>query len=442
MRVLFTTPAFHPFVGGAQTFVAQMARRLAASGHEVTVLTTNARQSEDFWRPAQQPPLAWREQHDGYRIVRLALGYPPPAPYTAGILRRLSHSLGRSKVADPLRRPILRQFARFFPRLKGIQSELHTLAARAQIVHAVDASWDGLLGLAQQAAANCGTAFVVTPLIHTGSRAMQAGFVMPHQVAAYRQADWVTALSQMEADLLQKAGVSPDCCTVLRLGVDPPTPVPPSQIAAFRQQHAISGPVVAFVGAATADKGASVLARAVVRLLQQGTDVWLVYAGPEQQRLRAELARFSPEEQALLAQRMRLLGIVDEDTKATLLAACSVLALPSRVDSFGIVALEAAQYARPVVVAAVGGLQETVPPGQTGLHVPFGDSGALATALARLLQDAPLAQRLGEAGRARVQAQFTWENTFQKLLALYRKALYASHTRKATAAVRSAGGRH
>lgn len=426
MRVLFVVPSFFPFVGGAQTFVREMAYRLVKAGENVTVLTTNAHQSEDFWRPSGLSPLPWREAHDGFQIVRLPLQYPIPAPYVVGILRRFSHFVGRKKVATPLQMEILRQIAGFLPRLNGLESEIHLLAAETDIIHMVDASWDGLLMKAQTTAIQYQKAFIVTPLIHSGSDGMRATFTMPHQVDAYRSADCVTALSQMEADLLQDMGVAPACCTILPMGVDPQDMnVSSQQIATFRRQYGLTGPIVAFLGAATFDKGAPVLAQAVAKLLQQGEDLWLVFAGPEQQRLSAAVERFPATTRALLAERMRLLGVVAKPTKAVLLAACSALALPSRVDSFGMAALEAANYGKPVIAAAVGGLQETVCHNETGLHVPFGDVDALAHALRTLLHDPAFACRLGTNGRRRTRAQFTWSNTFQELRALYRKTFHA-----------------
>ena len=366
MRVLFVVPSFFPFVGGAQTFVREMAHRLVKAGENVTVLTTNAHQSEDFWRPSGLSPLPWRESLDCFQIVRLPLQYPIPAPYVMGILRRLSHFVGRKKVATPLQTEILRQIAGFLPRLNGLESEIHLLAAGTDIIHMVDASWDGLLMKAQTTAIQYQKAFIVTPLIHSGSDRMRATFTMPHQVDAYRSADCVTALSQMEADLLQDMGVAPACCTILPMGVDQDMNVSSQQIATFRRQYGLTGPIVAFLGAATFDKGATVLAQAVAKLLQQGEDLWLVFAGPEQQRLSAAVERFPATTRALLAERMRLLGVVAKPTKAVLLAACSALALPSRVDSFGIAALEAANYGKPVIAAAVGGCRRqcaTMKPG-------------------------------------------------------------------------------
>ena len=89
-------------------------------------------------------------------------------------------------------------------------------------------------------------------------------------------------------------------------------------------------------------------------------------------------------------------------------AACCVV--PSIwQEPFGMVALEAMASGKPVVVSDVGGLRDTIEPGVSGLRVPPGDAVALAAALASLLDDEALAQRMGAAARRRVEEHFDWQ---------------------------------
>jgi glycosyltransferase involved in cell wall biosynthesis len=77
--------------------------------------------------------------------------------------------------------------------------------------------------------------------------------------------------------------------------------------------------------------------------------------------------------------------------------------------------LEAMAASLPVVATAVGGTPEVVLDGQTGLLVAPGDPSPLADAIDRLLADRPLAERLGRAGRARVETHFSEERMLQQL---------------------------
>ena len=420
MRLLFVIPAYAPFIGGAQTFARAMIRRLVADGHQVTVLTTDARRADDFWRPPQIARLPGREEVDGATVVRLPIQYPGPAPYRFGLLRRAGHWLGRSGLPSTLQAPVLSHLARFMPPLIDLQSTMERLVTGVDLVQAIDANWDGLFTMASQTAQKTGTPFVAVPLIHTGSAQIRVHFTMPHQLLAYRQASAVIALSRAERDLLANCGMAQGRLHVLAMGVEAHSAgVHPQLSAAFCSWYNLKQPFVAFLGAATYDKGAFTLARAILELQRRGSDCWLACAGPQQAQLQHFMDAQPAGERRLLQERVRLLGIVDEPAKGALLSASAVLALPSRVDSFGIVLLEAWLHGKPVVAAAEGGLAETVAAGETGLLVPFGDVTALATALERLLQDPGLAQRLGETGHDRVVSRYTWNHTYEALLDIY-----------------------
>lgn len=109
----------------------------------------------------------------------------------------------------------------------------------------------------------------------------------------------------------------------------------------------------------------------------------------------------------------------DEDL-ARWYAAADVFCLPARenaadVEGFGIVYLEAATHALPVVATASGGVREAVVDGETGILVAQDDVNAVARALRHLLEDPVLRRRMGEAGRVRASHAFRWEDRWQRL---------------------------
>ncbi len=95
------------------------------------------------------------------------------------------------------------------------------------------------------------------------------------------------------------------------------------------------------------------------------------------------------------------------------------LVLPSWIEGLPLVVLEAMAHAKPVVATAVGGTPEAVIDGETGLLVPPRDVPALEAALARVLDDEGLRRRLGEAGRERVDSQFTETAMTGRILEIY-----------------------
>ncbi len=423
LHVLFVTPSFVPFIGGAQAFQLAMAQRLLADGHQVTVLTSTARSAPDFWQPppADSPPPPLRETRQGVQIQRLAIAYPRPAPLLFGLARRVSHRLAGLPLPAAIQLPLLTGLARLMPPLPGLKQALDALLPQVDLVQITDASWDGLFTVTARMARDRGKPVVAVPLMHLGDPAVTAHFTMPHQRQAYWQAQALVALSRQEARAFIQLGAEQGRIHVLAMGVEPrPAFQPrPQDVASFRREHGLTGPVVAFLGANTYDKGAFTLVQAVARLNIGGENVHLVMAGPQADGLRRFVAGLPAESQAVLADRLHILGPVDERTKQLLLASCQVFALPSQVDTFGIVLLEAWLHGKPVVAAAAGGLPELVQPGETGLLVPFGQEEALAAALGTLLRDQEQAQRLGGAGRQQVLARFTWDRTYAQLRAIY-----------------------
>ena len=114
-------------------------------------------------------------------------------------------------------------------------------------------------------------------------------------------------------------------------------------------------------------------------------------------------------------------------------AAADVFAMPCRsrfagleVEGLGIVFLEAAACGKPVVAGRSGGADEAIVDEQTGLLVEGAEPKAVALAIARLLQDTGLAQRMGAAGRAHVEAEFTWQRSAECLTGILAGATAAS----------------
>ncbi len=133
----------------------------------------------------------------------------------------------------------------------------------------------------------------------------------------------------------------------------------------------------------------------------------------------------SPFEQALRQRSadlpVRWLGKVAVTAMPELLLAADIVCCPSVVqEGLATINLEAAAAGKPVVSSRVGGIPEIVEDGVTGLLVPPGDEAALAHALSRLQNDAPLRHRLGATARRGVH---TWSQAGQEVRALYDELL-------------------
>jgi glycosyltransferase involved in cell wall biosynthesis len=167
------------------------------------------------------------------------------------------------------------------------------------------------------------------------------------------------------------------------------------------------------VGRLRAPKDFLTLVRAMAALEPGLAGLRIAGDGPERAALADEVARLG------LESTVELLGTRTD--VAELLAGADVFVLSSDSEGLPMSVLEAMAAGLPVVASAVGGVPEAVRDGETGTLVPPGDSAALAHALRRLVSDPALRDRLGEAGRRRVEREFSLERFEREHLDLYRK---------------------
>lgn len=161
---------------------------------------------------------------------------------------------------------------------------------------------------------------------------------------------------------------------------------------------------------------------------QKGLD-YLLDAAARVPQARFALAGDGPE-RARLEARARALGLEDRVSFLgyrrdipELLARCDLFVLPSLFEGLPLAALEAMAAGRPVIATAVGGTDEAVIHGETGILVPPADPDALARAIRALLAAPALAERLASAGRARVRREFGAETMVERVETLYARAL-------------------
>lgn len=170
-----------------------------------------------------------------------------------------------------------------------------------------------------------------------------------------------------------------------------------------------------FLGRLGRRKGIHVLLQALVRVKEEHPSVRLLCGGDgDLDEVREAAERLG------VADCVEILGWVDETRRAGLLATASVYVLPSFAEGLPMSILEAMSAGLPVVTTPVGGIPEAIADGEEGLLVPPGDTEALASAISRLLSDAPLREAMGARGRAKFDACYDANVVLPRLESVYR----------------------
>jgi glycosyltransferase involved in cell wall biosynthesis len=188
---------------------------------------------------------------------------------------------------------------------------------------------------------------------------------------------------------------------------------------AKRQFGLGSEPCVLFVGSLIPRKGLHFLVEAAKKIVkeQPKTKFLIVGEGPLRKQLDSSI------ETANLRGNFQFLGNLKDDKLPAVYNCADVFALPSIQEGQGIVLLEAQACFKPVVAFDIGGVNEAVRNGETGLLVKLGGVDEFADALLKIISDNALQQKMGSAGRRFVLENFTWDICAQKMFSVYCEAL-------------------
>jgi D-inositol-3-phosphate glycosyltransferase len=227
--------------------------------------------------------------------------------------------------------------------------------------------------------------------------------------------DAIVASSTVEAGQLQELyGADPARVEVVVPGVDHEMFSPGDKLKA-RAELGIDGdaPMLLFVGRIQRLKGVDI---AIEALAQLAPPVHLVVVGgPSGDDGEDEMRRLKTLVRACsLDGRVRFVAPQPHDHLSTYYRAADACLVPSRSESFGLVALEAAACGTPVVASAVGGLRTLVDDGRTGFLVEAGEATHLATAVGQLLGSPGLAAKMGATAAQRSQ-RYSWSMTAARL---------------------------
>lgn len=234
--------------------------------------------------------------------------------------------------------------------------------------------------------------------------------------------DLMVVSTDDERDQLERLyAAGADRVEVVPPGVDHElfSPGGPRERAAARATLGLTGPrVLLFVGRIQPLKGADLALGCLAELRDPSVELVIV-GGPSGAVGAAELATLHADAaRAGIAVRVHFVDPQPHDRLTAFYRAADVCLVPSRSESFGLVALEAAACGTPVIAADVGGLRSLVDDGQTGFLVSGRDPADYARPVARLLADPDRAREMGAGAQARSRC-YAWSITAARLRRLY-----------------------
>ena len=407
MKIVHISPSYAPVLGGAELHMKELSEGLASRGHDVTVLTVNARNSWDLFRGVHGD-LAETEVINRVKVVR----YDPNGKTVGSWMRQwLQLPGGWRSLKFVFGEDGLEMLA---AQPQPVQLIPYLVRSRADIVMAMNWLWSPVYYtyLAKQLK---DFVFVGIPQFHTAEEWCQRPIY--RKILASSSA--IVANTAHEEQFVRAHGARR--VEVGGVGVYPDE-FASRNGAAIRARYGIgSALVVGFVGRQEVNKGVVQLVHAMKIVWRWNAEVRLIIAG-HQSTEHQGLAVQSAIEQLTGSEQCRLVRIshFEEAEKPSLYDAFDIFALPSVGESFGLAYLEAWLCQKPVIGARIGSTQCVIDDGVDGLLVDPNSSEDLAEKIITMLSDRDKREKMGMAGYSKTITHYTWDKVVDRVETLYR----------------------
>ena len=423
MKIAYVIPQYLPSTSGDVRETHKLARYAVEKGDTVTVYTTDAG-SEDAVSSNRGVILKERSQIiDGIKVLR----YPIQTRFLSKFkflvdrerqlkntqeigqfIRGMSSASGFKKSGlDNLRSLVMTLRP---PLSIGLYKSL--LEARDyDIYHAVGISLSNAL-YAYQASLKNGIPLVIKPAFHPADKL----YYNPANIKILKHAYAIIANTGAETEIFGKFGIDTAKIKVIGCGVDLDaySNVNLAEVQKIRSAcrfHDYDLNIL-FISRLQKEKGLFNVIDAVIELNGTGRKIQALIAG-------ADFATNSLliKQAAAKYSFIKYLGRIPEETKINLLHACDALVVPSIVDSFGIVYIEAWACKKPVIGADIPSTRSLISYGEDGFYVEYGDKKDLTDKIAYLANNYENRVSMGKCGYEKVQEKYTdrkiFDNTYQ-----------------------------
>ncbi len=403
MKILHLSHLYHPSIGGNQLHTQLMSEQLAAFGDQVHVFTSNAFDIPDFDHPKNAGKLPDHEVINGVNVHRFKINH-----YTNSFLvNRLFKVRGGYWLRESFMTNA-HEFMEHGPTMFGMLPAIGLLKPDVMLATNNYYFTTYACYLAKKL---FNIKFVLMPVTHHFDRWTESPYLIP----LFEQADLIIACTEFERKLLSSQGVDKNKIVTLPLGIRRES-FDDADGNIVRKKYGVKdGPTIAYIGRKTMHKGIETLIDAMPLVWKEFPYAQLLLAGHKEEKfapvLEAALRRYSSE------QKAKVINVDDFplEEKKHFFDAIDILAMPSNIDCFGLVYLEAWACGRPVIACRNTPQETIITDGHDGLLVEWKNSQQLAESLLKLLRNPQQRMRMGENGRQTVETKYNL-NVYGKLI--------------------------
>jgi glycosyltransferase involved in cell wall biosynthesis len=389
MQLLYTLTTYPPAIGGAQLHQHLIAQQLKQK-HPIQVISHwNQNRTDWLLGTTINAPKAHLDYTiDDIPVHRIGLNFRDKIqllPYLPLYYPAMNFAL-----------PAIAQH---------ISQYLDHYAQKADLIHNVRIGREGLSYASYEIAKKYDIPFVFTPVHHP----RWIGWRYRAYLKLYQLADAVIALTQTEKQTLINLGVKPERITVTGMG---PILAETDNIKTFQQTYKIADPIILFLAQHYPYKGYQQLLQAAPLVWKKIPEAQFVFVGPTVANSEQYFKNQDP--------RVHRLGALNLQEKTNVLAACTLLCVPSTQESFGGVYTEAWNFAKPVIGCNIPAVSEVIDHDINGYLVNQKPE-SIADAICQILLNPNQAQVMGKAGQQKLQKNFTWHKIAQLTEDLYQR---------------------
>ena len=392
MKIGFFVPRYYPVHGGTEQYVRQMAEYCIEQGDFVHVHTTTAYNLQAFISSNHNQLPPGDSVINGIRVSRHKVSHVPlrrywgNLPYRFGLLPQKYR--GYVNPATPL-----------VPSLLRIEPEF-------DLIHSGALPYDFINLAALRLAKKNKIPFVITPSLHLGDLGdpddpVRPHYTQPYQIDLISRAEGCIVQSNIEKRFLLEKGISEDKLHLVVQGIDCDS-LEYHNPGLFRRKYNIPRDafVIGHLGNLSFEKGSIDLHRTFVRLRKEYRDIYLIYAGATMNSFKQYISPCRDD------SNFRHTGVINHKTKEEFFSSIDCFCLPSRVEAFGIVFLEAWRYKKVVLGYETGGIPDVIDNEKDGFVVKTGNLDELAEKIILLYNSRKLARTMGEEGNRKLKQRY------------------------------------